>query len=148
MIRQHISHTLHNKQDPSYSTVMMKSIHTNPEIIQRCKEAHGIHKENPVARPKQQVRTDEGASSSPTFARSSEQSSNVDSQNTELSRQIESTILKRLNRFDSTSCLPRSTSRRVSRLSWADLSVGALLGCGGFSSVHSVSIRPKQNELW
>lgn len=116
----------------------MKVLHPSTDILQRYDEAH---EEKPLkAKPDIPTRSDESAPSEPTAA-SSEPPSNDSNRGTELSRTIGDTIKRRIQSFEFSSCLPKDDSRPVAEFRWKDLNVGDLLGCGGFSSVHSVSIR-------
>lgn len=56
-------------------------------------------------------------------------------------------MVQRMKRFDSTSNLSKDKNKTVEKLSWNDLEVGEMLGTGGFSSVHSVSILPKSQTF-
>lgn len=63
----------------------------------------------------------------------------------QLSKEAGFAVLEQMEHFDSFSSLPDSDLTPV-ELSWEDLSVGDLLGSGGFSSVFQVSILPEQRE--
>lgn len=117
----------------------MKAIHPNTQILQSYVEAH---QDKPFKAQGRISLSDDGATSDSTTAASSEPPSNACNRDVELSKTVGDAILKRIHHFGSTSCLPQNESHRVlAELSWKDLSVGDLLGRGGFSSVHNVSIR-------